>query len=151
MKLAIEPISLREARSYVTEHHRHNGAPRGWKFGAAITADGETVGVVIVGRPNARNLQDGYTVEVTRLCLREGAPKNAASMGYGAACRAARALGFRRIITYTLMSEEGRSLQAAGFTEVYEQRAGQFWSRPGRPRADDGNPTEAKRRWERVL
>jgi hypothetical protein len=110
VKLALAPITLREARAYVAANHRHHEAPAGGLFAIGVT-DGERVrGIAIVGRPVARMLQDDFTAEVTRLCT-DGA-RNACSMLYGAAWRAARALGYRRLITYTLPSEGGASLRA---------------------------------------
>jgi hypothetical protein len=106
------------------------------------------VGVVTVGRPVARHLDDGQTVEVTRLCTLAGA-KNAASKLLAAAGRAAQALGYRRIVTYTLSSEDGICCRAAGFKRV-AQSAGGRWSRRRRPRRDR-HPLEGKIRWERQL
>lgn len=91
-------------------------------------------GVAIVGRPVARHLQDGYTAEVTRLCT-DGTP-NACSMLYEAAWRAAKAVGYLRIITYTLPQEGGASLRAAGW-HLIGPAGGGSWSRAGRPRADE--------------
>lgn len=103
--LTIQPINLREACAFVKEHHRHHKAPRGCLFCVAVN-DGERVrGVAIVGRPVSRMLQDNYTAEVTRVAT-DGA-WNACSMLYGAAWRACRALGYRRLVTYTLPEEGG--------------------------------------------
>ena len=142
--LQLQPITFAEAAAFVRLHHRHHGPPVGWKFGVAVN-DGERVrGVVIVGRPVARALQDGWTVEVTRCCT-DGA-KNAASMLYAAAWRAARALGYRRMITYTLAREAGTSLRAAGWIALYQTKGG-TWNTPARPRVDQ-HPTEQKTLWE---
>jgi len=100
---------------------------------------------VIVGKPVARMLADGYTAEVTRLCAREGA-RNACSMLYAAAWRAARAMGYRRLVTYTLPEEGGASLRAAGWKFIGEAGGGS-WSRKERPRVDT-HPTQMKLRWE---
>lgn len=144
MKLEPQPVTLREARAYVEANHRHHGAPQGGIFAIACS-DGEAIhGVVIVGRPVARMLNDGWTAEVTRLCT-DGA-KNACSMLYAAAWRAARAMGYRRLITYTLESEPGTSLHAAGWRCVGIAGGG-TWSRRGRPRVDAA-PLTPKRRWE---
>lgn len=101
-------------------------------------------GVAIVGRPVSRHVQDGWTCEVTRLAT-DGA-KNACSMLYGAAWRAARALGWRRMVTYTLATEPGTSLVAAGW-RVVGQTDPESWSRKDRPRVDHA-PLQAKLRWE---
>ena len=143
-RLRVTPISVQEAKQFVSEHHRHHIAPLSGLFAVACS-EGDTVrGVAIVGRPVARNLQDGYTAEVTRVCT--DGTRNACSMLYGACWRAARALGYQRLITYTLQSEPGTSLHAAGWRSVGETSGGS-WSRPGRPRVDK-HPTIPKVRWE---
>lgn len=102
-------------------------------------------GVAIVGRPVARSLDDGVTAEVTRLCT-DGAP-GACSFLYGAAARAAFALGFKRIGTYILKAESGASLVGAGWRLIHETR-GRSWDTPSRPRVDR-HPTQDKLRFER--
>ena len=100
--------------SHIEQHHRHHKPVAGHKFSIGCLSDGELAGVVIAGRPVSRYLDDGRTLEVTRLCT-NGA-KNACSFLYGAAARAAAAMGYDRIITYTLESENGASLRASGWT-----------------------------------
>ena len=115
--LRLRPISLRDANEYVRQHHRHHKPVAGHKFSIGCEADGELVGVIIAGRPVSRYLDDGFTLEVTRLCT-NGA-KNACSFLYGAAARAAAAMGYKRIITYTLESENGASFGLpAGFVKA---------------------------------
>jgi len=143
--LEIVPITLREARAFVARHHRHHGAPRGCRFVVGAALDGHVVGVAVVGRPKARMLQDGWTAEVTRLCVLPSA-RNACSMLYATCWRAARALGFRRLITYTLPEEGGASLRAAGWRLIGEAGGGS-WDRRERPRVDT-HPTQTKLRWE---
>lgn len=106
MGLVLVPITLREACAFVALHHRHHKPPRGCRFVVGAADDGAIVGVAIVGRPVARNLEDGWTAEVTRLCVLDSA-RNACSLLYAASWRAARALGFRRLVTYTLPEEGG--------------------------------------------
>jgi hypothetical protein len=113
-------------------------------MGAAL--DEKVVAVAIVGRPVARRLQDGWTCELTRLA--SDGTRNACSFLYGRAWRAARALGWRRMITYTLASEDGASLKAAGF-KLIGTTPGRSWSVPSRPRVDK-HPLQQKLRWERV-
>jgi len=139
------PVTISEARAYVDQYHRHHQAPVSGLFAVGVT-DGERVrGVAIVGRPVSRVLDaDDYTAEVTRCCT-DGV-KNAASMLYGACWRAARALGYRKLITYTLITESGSSLRGAGWRVVGEVR-GRSWHCPSRPRVDK-HPTQAKLRWE---
>ena len=104
------------------------------------------MGVIIVGRPIARNQDDGWTAEITRCAVLDGHP-NACSMLYGAAWRAARAMGYRRIISYTQAQETGASLRAAGFHAAYQTK-GESWHRKARPRVDTGPPVQ-KTLWER--
>ena len=144
--LKITPITQREANAYVAQHHRHHKPVTGAIFCVAAS-EGETVrGVAIVGRPVARALQDGWTAEVTRCCT-DGA-RNACSMLYGAAWRAARAMGYRKLITYTLAEEGGASLRAAGFRCIGAAGGGS-WDCPSRPRIDT-HPMQQKLRWEQA-
>jgi hypothetical protein len=143
--LSLVPVTLREARAFVDEHHRHHPAPQGGLFAIGCGIGQVIRGVAIVGNPVARILNDGWTAEVTRVCVLEGA-KNACSMLYGAAWRAARAMGYRKLITYTLKTESGVSLAGAGWKCVGEAGGGS-WSRESRPRVDL-HPTQEKLRWE---
>ena len=143
-RLAIQPITLREANAFVRAHHRHHRPARGCIACVAVS-EGDTVrGVAIVGRPVSRMFDDGWTAEVLRVAT-DGA-RNACSMLYGAAWRACRALGYRRLVTYTLPEEGGASLRAAGWRCVGEAGGGS-WSRRDRPRVD-AHPTQTKLRWE---
>jgi hypothetical protein len=130
MKVAVVPITLREANDFVAVFHRHNGrtARNGGKF-AIGASDGETLwGVAIVGNPISATFMDGFTAEVLRTCVQDGAPRNVNSLLYGACWRACRAMGFRRLITYTLRSEGGASLRGAGWKCVAEVRpTGDGW------------------------
>lgn len=139
------PISLDEANTYVVKFHRHHGAVVGHKFSLGAEDDGFVVGVCIVGRPVSRVLDDGMTLEVARLCTTGG--RNVCSFLYGAARRAAFALGYRRIGTYILASEPGTSLIAAGWRNLGE-RGGGSWDTPSRPRQDGLFPQEKKVRYE---
>lgn len=118
----------------VGAYHRHNLAPQGWLFGVGVEgADGTLHGVAMAGRPVARALQDGRTIEVIRVCT-DGTP-NANSMLYGAMWRAARALGYSRAYTYTLAEESGASLRAAGWEIDAELPARGGWDN-GRHRVE---------------
>lgn len=143
-KIVLQPMTLREARAFVARHHRHHRAPQGGLFAVGCAAGSEVVGVAIVGRPVARMLDNGWTAEVTRLCTT--GEKNACSMLYAAAWRAARALGYRRLITYTLPAEGGASLRGAGWTLLGEAGGGS-WHTPSRPRVDT-HPIGTKLLWE---
>ena len=103
--LVLQPITFKEANEFIKEHHRHHLPPQGWKFGIAVNNGDKVVGIVTVGRPVARQLDDGLTLEVTRCCT--DGTKNACSMLYGAAWRAGKALGYKKMITYTLRDLQG--------------------------------------------
>lgn len=140
MKLQIVPIFQDEAFAFIQQFHRHHRKPVGSIFQIAVSAGDKIVGVAVVGRPTSRRNQDGYTAEVTRLCT-DGS-KNACSMLYAACWRAARALGYRRVITYILNTEPGTSLKASGWNLIGE-RGGGSWNVPSRPRVDK-HPTQKK-------
>lgn len=142
-RLELKPVSRDGANAFVESLHRHRGRVVGHLFALAAECGGRRVGVVIVGRPLARGLSDGLTAEVTRLCT-DGTP-NACSFLYAAAWRAARALGYTKLVTYTLASESGSSLRAAGWTQEAQVK-GRSWSCPSRPRKDI-NEIEDKIRW----
>jgi hypothetical protein len=144
MKFAITPMSFEWACQFVERHHRHHAPPQGHKFSIGLEHGSKLVGVVMVGRPVARHLDDGGTLEVTRCCT-DGTP-NACSKLYAAAWRAVRALGYQRLITYTLATESGTSLKAAGWRVVGQTKGGS-WDRPSRPRTD-AHPTAQKTLWE---
>lgn len=134
----------------IDEHHSHHDAPTGWKFGVACYNGMVRVGVAVVGRPVARMIatRDDSVLEVTRVCcwgdsrLRH----NAASKLYGACRREAKRRGYSRLLTYTLVSEDGSSTKAANFRPTHISDGG-GWSRPSRQR-DDSAPTCEKVRWE---
>ncbi len=133
MSLSVIPLTLDEANALVEKMHRHHAPVVGHKFSIGA-ADGDAViGAVIVGRPVSRHLDDGWTLEVNR-CVTDGT-RNACSLLYGAAWRAAKALGYRRLLTYTLPQEGGASLRAAGWTLV-GMRGGGNWNTKTRPRVD---------------
>lgn len=138
------PTSLREANAFVALHHRHHGPTRGCICVLAVAEDEVVRGVAVVGRPVARMLQDSWTAEVTRVAT-DGAP-NACSMLYAAAWRAVKALGYKKLITYTLPHEGGASLRAAGWKCLGEAGGGN-WNVKSRPRVDSEHQ-QLKLRWE---
>ena len=144
MALILTPVTLAEANAFVSAHHRHHKPATGHIASLAVSDGQRVVGVAIVGRPVARALQDGWTAEVTRLCT--DGTRNACSMLYAAAWRAARALGYRRLVTYTLPEEGGASLRAAGWRCIGAAGGGS-WNTPSRPRVDT-HPLQRKLRWE---
>lgn len=131
--MTLVPITLREANAFVDLHHRHHKGRRSHRFAVSLRADIGIVGVAIAANPLAKALCDGKTIEVSRTCT--DGTKNANSMLYGAIWRAARALGYRRMITYTLPEESGASLRAIGMKQD-GMTEGRPWDRPGRPRRE---------------
>ncbi|RZU43886.1 hypothetical protein EV284_1338 [Streptomyces sp. BK022] len=147
VRLHIYPMKFRAACAYVDRIHRHHDAPQGHQFSLGVRTDaGLLVGVAIVGRPVSKVLDDGLTVEVTRLAT-DGTP-NACSALYAAAWRTARSAGYRRAITYTQDGESGASLRAAGWRKTAELPARPGWHAPSRPRRTLGTEHVARTRWE---
>ena len=144
--MTIVPITLKQARAFVREHHRHNKKPVGHKFSVGLMLDGVLVGVAVAGRPVARMLDDGTTIEVTRTCTL--GDRNANSMLYGAVWRAAKAMGYLRGVTYTQHDESGASLRGAGWVQSASLRPRPGWNCRARPRADIGSGNVARVRWE---
>lgn len=142
--LELQPITYKEACEFISKHHRHHLPPQGWKFGVAVNDGEKVVGVITIGRPVARHLDNGWTLEVTRSCT--DGTRNANSKLYGAAKRASFALGYKRLITYMLPSEGGASLKAAGYRCIGEAGGG-TWNRESRPRVDT-HPVGQKLLWE---
>lgn len=144
--LLLIPCELAEANAFVIEHHRHLGGVPGHRFSLAVAdPEGKVRGVAIVGRPIGRFDEDGFTLQLLRSAT-DGHPN--ASSALTAACRrAAFALGYQRLITFTLPSESGASMRAAGFTLVGEAGKAKGWSVPSRPRIDKA-PAQRKLRWE---
>ncbi|HZM84349.1 MAG TPA: XF1762 family protein [Candidatus Limnocylindrales bacterium] len=140
-------MSFADACAFVAAWHRHHAPPVGHKFSVGV-ADGDGVlrGVAIVGRPVARYLDDGLTLEVNRTAT-DGTP-NANSMLYATAWRAAKALGYGRLVTYTQAGEPGASLRAAGFRVVAERPGRAGWDTPSRPREPRGTENVARYLWE---
>jgi hypothetical protein len=145
--LHLVPIRFRDAAAFVADHHRTHGPPVGMLFAVgAATDDGVLRGVAIVGRPVARHLDNGQTAEVTRTCT-DGTP-NANSMLYAACWRAASALGYTRLITYTQQAETGASLRAAGWRVIAARPPRPGWDRPSRHRAPTGTEHMPRTLWE---
>lgn len=154
--LSIRPITLRDANSFVAKHHRHNMPTAGHKYSIACYDGDRLCGVAIAGRPVARILDDGLTIEIMRVCT--DGTRNACSILYGACSRCAKEMGYKRVITYTLMSESGASLKAAGFEQKCINGGGYSWDAPSRPREETQltlfgeerkYPNELKIRWEK--
>lgn len=133
MPLEIVPITLAEANKFIQDNHRHHKPVVGHKFSVAVSDGENIVGVAAVGRPVSRYLDDGWTLEVNRLCT--DGTRNACSMLYAAAWRAARAMGYKKVITYILDTENGASVRAAGYKCVGEA-GGKRWTGTRRPEVD---------------
>ena len=135
VSLVAVPVSIREAKTFVENFHRHNKAPQGALFAVGASDGDELIGVAMVGRPVARALDDGVTAEVIRCCVVDKSPKGACSFLYARCWQAAKAIGYSRMITYTLQAESGASLRGAGWKVVAELKArdaGGWQNRPGR-------------------
>jgi len=146
VSLQVVPVGWRDASAFVDTWHRHHKAPPGHKFCLGVADDNTLVGVAMVGRPVARSFDDGLTLEVNRT-VTDGT-RNANSMLYGAAWRAAKALGYRRLITYTQEGEGGASLRAAGYRVLAERPARPGWTCPSRPRDGHGLDRMPRTLWE---
>ena len=150
----IKSIALADANDFIAHVHRHSAPVRGWKYGVSLWDEISIIGVVTVGRPVARNLDDGTTLEVTRLALLNNAPTDAASRLLGNAARIAKDLGYGRLVSYTLESETGGAYQASGWDRTERVKSAQ-WNRPSRQRdlldEDDITLRQDKWRWEKAV
>ena len=144
-----KPMELREANAYVESLHRHHGPVHRDKFRVAAydTDTQKIVGIVQVGRPVARHLNDGNTLEVVRLCT--DGTYNCCSFLYSRAARIAKEMGYTRIITYILDEESGTSLKASGWKKEYTTK-GHSWNCPSRPRQTKA-PECDKQMWSKHL
>lgn len=144
MGLTLVPVPLAEAKAFIEVWHRHLKPPRGHKFSLGLADDdGILVAVAVVGRPVARGLDDGRTLEVTRLAT--DGTRNACSKLYAAAWKATCALAYRKLVTYTREDETGASLRAAGWCLAVK-----LPPRPGWNRRSSGTQTSGigRTRWE---
>lgn len=144
--MEIRPITFKQACDFINAHHRHHKATVGCKFSLGLYEDEQLIGVAVCGRPVSRHLDDGLTCEVNRLCT--NGTYNACSMLYGACARVAKEMGYKKIITYILQSENGASLKASNFT--CEGTAGGIKWNGVRDRGQN-IPAELKTRWVRNL
>ncbi len=144
--LEVRPITFRQACDFITEHHRHHRPTVGCKFSVGLFDGENMVGCAVCGRPVSRHLDDGLTCEINRLCT--DGTRNACSMLYGACCRVAKAMGYKKIITYILQSENGASLKASNFS-CDGEAGGVHWTGE-RDRGQD-IPAEMKTRWSKEL
>lgn len=155
--MEVKPITLREANAYVEAFHRHHGPTVGHKWSHAAYKDGRLCGVAVVGRPTGRYLDDGHTLEVTRLCT--DGTRNACSVLYAACARRAKLEGYEKIVTFILQSEPGTSLKAAGWTLESAKAGKPKWNKQRYadkpvqlslfPKKEP--PAEYKQRWAKAL
>lgn len=145
--MEIRPITLKNANEFINQYHRHHGGVVGCKFAVGLFDDDKMVGCAVCGRPVSRILDDGLTCEVNRLCT--DGTRNACSMLYGACSRVAKAMGYKKIYTYILESENGASLKASGFMHDGLTTGGS-WNCPSRPRIDKA-PIVQKKRYVKFL
>jgi hypothetical protein len=146
--MIITPITLKEANAFIEMHHRHHKPVVGHKFSIAVSVEEKVVGVIIVGRPVSRHLDNGWTLEVNRCCT--DGTKNACSFLYSHSWKAAKALGYKRLITYTLPHEGGASLKASNWKLVGE-RGGGNWNTKSRPRIDTDELLQGQKLlWEAI-
>jgi hypothetical protein len=141
-------MTLKTANEYVAQRHRHHKPSNKHKFSIGLMLENELIGVAICGRPVARGSDNGFTLEVSRLCT-DGS-ENACSKLYGACARIAREMGYKKIQTYILKSEPGISLKASGWIMEAITSGGQWKHTDGKPRRTD-QPTEPKQRWARYF
>ena len=147
MSLSLVPLTLAQANEHVAAWHRHNRPVVGHKWSVGAADENEVLrAVAICGRPVARHLDDGHTIEVLRVA--SDGTRNANSLLYGACARAAFAMGYTRVITYTQAVESGSSLRAAGWRVIAERPARKGWSAPSRPRDNDLYASSPRQLWE---
>lgn len=146
--LELKPITLKTANEFVQQYHRHHKPTVGHKFSIGVSDGEKIVGVAICGRPVSRHLDDGWTLEVNRLCT--DGTRNACSILYSASARAAKAMGYKRIVTYILESENGASLRASGF-HCEGIAGGKEWTGVRKPSDCNLYPHEMKQRWVKDL
>ena len=145
--MVIRPITFKQASIFINLHHRHHNATVGCKFCVGLYENEQIIGCAVCGRPVSRFLDDGLTCEINRVCVLEGY-KNACSKLYGACCRIAKNMGYKKVITYTLQSENGASLKASNFI-CEGQAGGTHWT--GKRDKGQNIPKEMKKRWIKLI
>ena len=149
-RLTVVPLTWRQACEFTNAWHRNHTAPRGGKFAIGVVDNNALLrGVALCGRPVARALDDGLTLEVNRTAT-DGCP-NANSALYSACGRIAAAMGYRQLVTYNQDGESGVSLAAAGLRKVAELPARGSWADASialkHLRDPDGSGGVARCRW----
>lgn len=144
--MKVIPLDLKRANDFVALHHRHNDPTSGHKFSIGLEVNGELVGVGIAGRPIARALDNGRTLELRRICVKDNL-KNGCSKLIAQLRRIGQLMGYERIITYTLQKESGASLRAVK-AHCAAKVAPSNWTRKGRETKHHPVYDEPKYRWE---
>jgi hypothetical protein len=145
LKLETVPIGFKEAGEFINKYHRHHVSPQGHKFSIGISDGDKLVGVIMAGHPVGRYNDDGFTLEITRCCLKSSIYKNGITKLYSAVYQAAKAFGYHRLLTFTLDEEKGVSMRACGY-ELDGITEGGSWNSPSRKRIDKA-PVGPKKRW----
>jgi hypothetical protein len=155
----IVPIGLKEANKFIIKNHKHHKQVQGHKFSIGLKANGVLIGVAVCGRPLSRHYDNGFTLEVTRLCT-DGS-RNACSKLYSACARIAKEMGYEKIITYILESESGASLKASGWECEGRGMGKEAWNSSGKNMRTNSiinlfgtelkYPKEKKQRWAKKL
>lgn len=140
--MKIRPITLKAASEFINAYHRHHKATVGCKFAIGCYDGDQMVGCAVCGRPVARHYDNGTTLEINRVCT--NGKRNVCSMLYGACCRIAKEMGYTKVITYTLESEDGASLKASNF-KCEGIAGGVKWT--GVRDRGQNIPHELKKRW----
>lgn len=145
--MVIRPITYKTAKEFINTNHRHHNASIGCKFCIGLFEDDVMIGCAMCGRPVSRYLDNGLTLEINRLCT--NGRKNACSMLYGACCRIAKEMGYEKVITYILQSENGSSLKASNF-KCEGLAGGVNWTGK-RNKQNSKTPSELKTRWVKII
>jgi antitoxin (DNA-binding transcriptional repressor) of toxin-antitoxin stability system len=146
--MKIVPLELKEANAFIEKLHRHHKPVQGHRFSIGAKKDGVLVGVATIGRPVARLTPAKEVLEVTRLCT--DGTKNACSALYSAAARIGKELGYKKIQSFILDSENGSSLKASGWFFDGISQGGQWKHTDGKPRRTD-QPTCQKHKYVKIL
>lgn len=154
----IVPTTLKAANQFVKEHHRHHRptARNSGKWAvSAVDVEGNLVGVAIAGNPVSATYMDGFTIELTRVCVLDSAPKGTCSFLISKCCKVWKEMGGARVITYTLATETGSSLRGAGWKKAGTVKPHKRWTNKNKVDGIDRAHLEIyelkKHRWEKLL
>ena len=145
-QLRLQPVTRDVVRLFVQKHHSHHHRPNTYIAAVGVSNEVGLVCVAVLEIPRARMLCNGTTAEVSRVAS-DGSTNNAASMACGAISRAALALGYTRLVSYTILGEPGTMYRASNWHPTALSTGGE-WGRPSRPLLQKSNQTGEKVRWE---